>query len=105
MTRDKLNRLRSDSQVTRDLYYLLRDNVERGTGLYGPEDVEATYRIWKNCQRKAEEAVLEWIGQDCKDSGARMTYGPGKVTINGKIVGNFEGITFYAALDNLLKNG
>lgn len=90
MTREKLNKLRADSQFARDLFYLLRENNSEGT-LADATDVSLTYDVWQRCQKKADDAVKEWIAQDCME---HINFGTGKVLLNGKEVFTLQAVSY-----------
>lgn len=90
MTLEKLNKLRANSQCTRDIYYLLRDNYKEGS-LAGMLEVSDAYDLWQLCQQKAEAASLEWIAQGCMH---HIDFGVGTVYLSGQAIGIIKNIKY-----------
>ena len=93
MTREKLNQLRELSQLARDHYYAHK-------AVHGEESLSGSLSLlvmWKQAQQRAEDAVLEWIAQDCME---HINFGTGRCYINGKEVFTLQAVSYKFDFDH-----
>jgi hypothetical protein len=95
MTRERLNQLRELSQLARDHYYAHK-------AVHGDESLSGSLSLlvrWKQAQQQAEDAVLQWIKQGCREVHFLKYPTEGTLFIHGKAVGTFKEIRWSDDLD------